>query len=75
MIPSVLIKLILPKLLDKIAHIIKYVEDENVLDIKMKKVERRLKSLESKSHPPIFSKKELTNLKKRITKLENKWRN
>ena len=53
MIPQVLIKLILPKLMDqmlkvfKLDKVLKYVEQDNELDHKVKELETRIKKLES----------------------------
>ena len=53
MIPQVLIKLILPKLMDqmlkvfKLDKVLKYVEQDNELDHKVKELESRIKKLES----------------------------
>ena len=53
MIPQVLIKLILPKLIDhmmkifKLDKVLSYVEEDNELDHKVKELEARIKKLES----------------------------
>ena len=53
MIPQVLIKLILPKLIDhmmrifKLDKVLSYVEQDNELDHKVKELEKRLAKLES----------------------------
>jgi len=53
MIPQVLIKLILPKLIDhmmkvfKLDKVLSYVEQDNELDHKVKELETRIKKLES----------------------------
>ena len=53
MIPQVLIKLILPKLIDqmmkvfKLDKVLSYVEEDNELDHKVKALESRIKKLES----------------------------
>ena len=53
MIPQVLIKLILPKLIDqmmkvfKLDKVLSYVEEDNELDHKVKELESRIKKLES----------------------------
>ena len=53
MIPQVLIKLILPKVLDhmmqvfKLDKVLSYVEEDNELDHKVKDLEARIKKLES----------------------------
>tara|TARA_R110002110_G_scaffold275082_2_gene490261 strand:+ start:408 stop:569 length:162 start_codon:yes stop_codon:yes gene_type:complete len=53
MIPQVLIKLILPKVLDhmmkvfKLDKVLSYVEEDNELDHKVKDLESRMKKLES----------------------------
>ena len=53
MIPQVMLKLILPKVLDhmmkvfKLDKVLRYVESENELDIKVKELEARIKKLES----------------------------
>ena len=53
MIPQVLIKLILPKLIDQMMRIFKldkvlsYVEQDNELDHKVKELEARIERLES----------------------------
>ena len=53
MIPQVIIKLILPKILDhlmqvfKLDKVLSYVEEDNVLDHKVKDLEARIEKLES----------------------------
>jgi len=53
MIPQVLIKLILPKLMDqmlkvfKLDKVLNYVEQDNELDHKVKELETRIEKLES----------------------------
>jgi hypothetical protein len=53
MIPQVLIKLILPKIIDhmmkifKLDKVLSYVEQDNELDYKVKAIEKRLEKLES----------------------------
>ena len=53
MIPQVLVKLILPKVLDhmmqvfKLDKVLSYVEEDNELDHKVKDLEARIKKLES----------------------------
>ena len=53
MIPQVLIKLILPKILDhmmkvfKLDQVLRYVEEDNPTDIKVKELESRIEKLES----------------------------
>tara|TARA_R110000824_G_scaffold25682_3_gene89219 strand:+ start:323 stop:484 length:162 start_codon:yes stop_codon:yes gene_type:complete len=53
MIPQVLIKLILPKLIDqmmkvfKLDKVLSYVEEDNELDHKVKELEVRIEKLES----------------------------
>ncbi len=53
MIPQAVLKFILPKVLDhvikvfKLDKVLKYVEDENELDIKIKEIEKRIEKLES----------------------------
>ena len=53
MIPQVLIKLILPKLMDqmlkvfKLDKVLNYVEQDNELDHKVKELESRIEKLES----------------------------
>ena len=53
MIPQVLIKLILPKVLDhlmqvfKLDKVLRYVEQDNELDHKVKELESRIEKLES----------------------------
>ena len=53
MIPQVLVKLILPKVLDhmmkvfKLDKVLSYVEEDNELDHKVKDLEARMKKLES----------------------------
>ena len=57
----------------------KYVEEDNELDIKVRKLESEVKELENKvvilekmSHIPIFSKDDLKAVHKRLAKLEKK---
>ena len=53
MIPQAVLKFILPKVLDhvikvfKLDKVLKYVEDENELDIKIKELQKRIEKLES----------------------------
>ena len=70
----------------KLDEILKYVKAPNELDYQMEQsyktqskhgksiesLEKKVESLEVNSHPPIFSKKDLVKLKKRIEKMENK---
>lgn len=56
MIPAMLLKAVVPKILDimlrqfkgieKIQHLVKYMEDENETDLKVKELEKRIKKLE-----------------------------
>ena len=61
MIPQVVFKYVLPKVLDviikqfkleKMEKLIEYVENPNDADEKIEDLEKRLKTLEENSHPP-----------------------
>ena len=70
----------------KLDKVLKYVEDDNELDKKVKElentvavfnkcfdnVEDSIKKLKKEAHPPIFSKSNLDKMQKRITKLEKR---
>jgi hypothetical protein len=67
------------KLVKSAKDVYDYVYKENNADKQLKSVideivsiRKRIEKLEDKSHPPAISKKELTNVKKRLTKLEKK---
>ena len=55
----------------KLFKLMKYVEEPNELDHKVLELENRLLKLEKDSHPPIFTKKEINNILKRLDKLES----
>ena len=65
MIPAYLIKLLIPKVLDKLQDVISYVREPNDLDVRVEK-------LEKDSHPPVFTKEDLKRINKRLNKLEKK---
>ncbi len=67
------------KLVKSAKDVYDYVYKENSADKQLKylvdeiaSIRKRIEELEGKSHPPAISKKELTNIKKRLTKLEKK---
>ncbi len=55
----------------KLFKLMKYVEEPNELDHKVLELENRLLKLEKDSHPPIFTKKEINKILKRLDKLES----
>ena len=92
MIPQVLLKLLLPKVADYVAKIFKldkvlrYVEDENELDIQVRDIEKKctdigfkvtamkdvLKSLGEDQHPPAIDLEEWEQMKADMKKIRNK---
>tara|TARA_R100001230_G_C5645251_1_gene150915 strand:- start:389 stop:613 length:225 start_codon:yes stop_codon:yes gene_type:complete len=58
MIPPLLLKLLLPKILDhllavfKLDKVLDYVENPNILDRKVKKLETKVEQLEKVAHEP-----------------------
>ena len=67
------------KLVKSAKDVYDYVYKENSADKQLKylvdeiaSMRKRIEELEGKSHPPAISKKELNNIKKRLTKLEKK---
>ena len=87
-----LLKLVLPKIVDhvmkvfKLKKVLQYVEEDNVLDVQMRDVEKKctdigfkvtamqtvLKDLDDNSHPPAIDLKEFEDMKNVIKKLKNK---
>ena len=81
-----IIDVVLKKIIEKhnLNKLQKYVEEDNELDIQMKQaqktmgkqgkyieeLEKEVAILKNDSHPPIFSRKDLTKLEKRLNKLE-----
>lgn len=79
-------KIIKKKIGEKLNKVTKYVEEDNELDIQLRQaqktiskqgryieeMEKDIANLKKDSHPPIFSKKDLVKLSKRINKLEKK---
>ena len=92
MIPQVLLKLLLPKAADYVAKIFKldkvlrYVEDENELDIQVRDIEKKctdigfkvtamkdvLKDLGEDQHPPAIDLDEWEQMKADMKKIRNK---
>ena len=81
LIAKKLINVVLKKIMEKSAvkKMRKYVEEDNELDIKVRKLESEVKELENKvvilekiSHIPKFSKDDLKAVHKRLAKLEKK---
>ena len=79
-------KIIKKKIGEKLNKVTKYVEEDNDLDIQLRQAQKTISKqgkvieenekdiamLKKESHPPIFSRKDLVKLKKRIEKVEKK---
>ena len=92
MIPQALLKFVLPKVLDHVMKalnwkkVLKYVEEDNELDIQFRDIEQKctdigfkvtamqtvLKDLDDKSHDPVIDLKEWEDVKSTIKKIKNK---
>ena len=92
MIPAVIIKLILPKVADqlmkmfKLDKVLRYVEEDNELDVKMRDIERKctdigfkvtamqtvVKDMGDDQHDPVIDLEEWKEVKETIRKLKNK---
>ena len=74
MIPQMIVKMVVPKVLElvvkqfKMDKVMDYVFDKNDLDHKMKEVDDRLNKLEKNSHTPVDYSKEINKLKNQIKK-------
>ena len=92
MIPQMVLKFVLPRVLDhvmrvfKMEKILRYVEEDNELDVQMRDIEQKctdigfkvtametvIKDLDDDSHPPAINLDEWEDMKDTIKKIKNK---
>tara|TARA_R100000700_G_C3065803_1_gene78381 strand:+ start:215 stop:490 length:276 start_codon:yes stop_codon:yes gene_type:complete len=78
MIPAVLIstllpkllKLVLPKVIEELGDVIKYVREDNVLDKELKKIKKDIRQLKQNSHEPKDFLEKCTAMEVQINRLQ-----